>query len=433
MTNQPEPFVTGLRSSFRLSVFALSLLCSLITITVQSGNAQTYTVLHNFTGGPDGGNPYAGLTITDSGKIYGTTTIGGPNNFGVVFNLMQAGTGWVTAPIYGFQGCNDGNKPEARVINGADGSLYGTTYSDQCNGGYGMVFRLRPSGTTCRQSSCPWNLTVLHRFTGGDGGNPTGDLTFGGLDDIYGTAGVVYPLAPSEGGWTESVLYDFRLFFEGHPVDGVTFDNLGNLYGTTPQGGDGECYRLVPCGTIFRLNPTGLTWAYTMLYSFQGLGDGLYPYAGLVRDTAGHFYGVTSCGGSQGGGEVFDFYQSGGSWVFSPVYGLGEGVCPVQLGGNSGPAAHLTMDAAGNLYGAALSDGIYGAGYIFKLTPTNGGWIYTELYDFTGGADGGFPHGIVSLDAHGNIYGTTIAGGSASNNCNYFGYTGCGVIWKIAQ
>ena len=433
MTNQPEYSAVALGSDIRLLPCALAIFCALMMTAIQSAEAQTYTVLHNFTGGVDGGNPYAGLTITDSGKIYGTTSTGGPNNFGVVFNLMQAGAGWVTTPIYGFQGCNDGNKPEARVINGADGNLYGTTYSDQCNGGYGMVFSLRPSTTVCHQSSCPWNLTVLHRFAGGsNGGHPTGDLTFDRSGNIYGTGGIVYRLAPSQDGWTESVLYAFG-FFEGHPVDGVTFDNRGNLYGTTPQGGDGECYRLTPCGTIFRLSPAGFKWAYTTLYSFQGLGDGLYPYAGLVRDTAGHFYGVTACGGSQGGGEIFDFYKSGGSWVLNPVYGLGEGVCPVPVGGNSGPVAHLTMDAAGNLYGAAVSDGIYGAGYIFKLTPANGGWIYTELHDFTGGADGGFPLGSVSLDASGNLYGTTVAGGSASSNCNYLGYAGCGVIWKIAQ
>lgn len=122
MTNQPGSSAAALRSDIRLLPCALAIFCALMMTAIQSAEAQTSTVLHNFTGGLNGGNPYAGLTITDSGKIYGTTSIGGPNNFGVVFNLMQAGTGWVTTPIYGFQGCNDGNKPEARVINGAAGS-----------------------------------------------------------------------------------------------------------------------------------------------------------------------------------------------------------------------------------------------------------------------------------------------------------------------
>ena len=81
------------------------------------------------------------------------------------------------------------------------------------------------------------------------------------------------------------------------------------------------------------------------------------------------------------------------------------------------------MDAAGNLYGTTSGDGIYGWGNVFELTPSNGGWAYSSLHDFTGGSDGAYPYGNLAFDADGNIYGTTSIGGSPT--CN------CGVVWEI--
>ena len=73
--------------------------------------------------------------------------------------------------------------------------------------------------------------------------------------------------------------------------------------------------------------------------------------------------------------------------------------------------------------------GLYGYGEVFKLTPSNGGWIYTDLHDFTGGADGAYPTGSVFVDASGNLYGTTLYGGTGT--CSINQYTGCGVMWEI--
>jgi len=79
------------------------------------------------------------------------------------------------------------------------------------------------------------------------------------------------------------------------------------------------------------------------------------------------------------------------------------------------------MDSAGNLYGTTYGEGAYGVGSVFKLTPSNGGWTYTSLHDFTGGNDGGTLYGGVTLDANGNLYGTTNQGGAY----------GAGVVWEI--
>ncbi len=89
------------------------------------------------------------------------------------------------------------------------------------------------------------------------------------------------------------------------------------------------------------------------------------------------------------------------------------------------------MDASGALYGNTHTEGAYGYGNILKLMPSQGGWTYTSLHDFTGGTDGGYPWGQVILDAHGNVYGTTTAGGPTVGSCS--GNLGCGVIFEITQ
>jgi uncharacterized repeat protein (TIGR03803 family) len=87
------------------------------------------------------------------------------------------------------------------------------------------------------------------------------------------------------------------------------------------------------------------------------------------------------------------------------------------------------MDTAGNLYGTTYGDGVHGFGSVFKLSPSNGGWTYTSLHDFTGGADGGYPVSDVVMDSAGNLYGTATVGGSFVGLCN--NGSGCGVVWKI--
>ena len=96
-------------------------------LVTPSAQAQTYKVIHYFTGGGDGGNPEAGLSIVGAGNFYGTTAGGGTAGYGTVFKLAQKGSGWVVTPLYSFAGGNDGIGPVARAIVGPDGSLYGTT------------------------------------------------------------------------------------------------------------------------------------------------------------------------------------------------------------------------------------------------------------------------------------------------------------------
>ena len=113
---------------------------------------------------------------------------------------------------------------------------------------------------------------------------------------------------------------------------------------------------------------------------------------------------------------------SNGSWTFTLLYTF-----PGQPPGQppAGPFSNLVL-ANGKLYGTTVADGAYGWGSAFELTPSNGGWTYTSLHDFTGGTDGRRLYGSVALDATGNLYGTTAEGGRYTN-CNH----GCGVVWEI--
>ena len=143
------------------------------------------------------------------------------------------------------------------------------------------------------------------------------------------------------------------------------------------------------------------------------------PAAALLRDGAGNLYGSTIEGGQHGaGGTVFELSPVAGGWNFSVLYSFVRGV---------GPFAPLTMDAVGDLYGTTVNGGILGFGTVFELSPSANGWTYNPLHDFTGGTDGGEPISIVLIGPDGALYGTAYDGG----DLRYCGQQGCGVVWQI--
>jgi uncharacterized repeat protein (TIGR03803 family) len=195
-------------------------------------------------------------------------------------------------------------------------------------------------------------------------------------------------------------------------VNGIVFDGAGKAYGTTQFGGT------FGRGTIYQLTPTGGSWSEADVYDFPHAGDGMLPVAGLILDAAGNFFGATYNGGTGAGGTVFELSPSEGSWTYNVLY---------SLTGLNGPYSSLSMDAAGNLYGATWGEGAHGRGNVFRLAQVNGVWIYTSLHDFSGGGDGGAPESSVVIDAAGNLYGTASRGGIVNGSCP----DGCGVVWKI--
>lgn len=380
--------------------------------------AQTLNDLHYFSG-PDGATPEAGLTIDAAGNLYGTTSAGGAG-YGTVFKMSLKNGHWVINQLYSFAGGNDGDDPEARVVFGPDGALYGTT-SEGGGADAGTVFVLRPPLSSCKSALCPWNETVIYRFTGGlDGGDPEyGDLTFDKDGNIYGTAseggaydyGVVYKLTRSGNNWTQSVLYNFANNPDGAtPLSGVIFDKAGNLYGTTQYGGGRAGCGTFGCGVVFQLTPSDSGWTETIIHAFKAdQTEGNFPVGGLYIDSSGNLYGTTCYGGTTFGGTVFEMSPAGGgSWTFTL---LNNGL-PLYDGFIvAGPLGNLNMDSAGNLYGTTYGGGIYDGGTVFKLTPSSGQWTYTSLHDFEDQQDGYYPYGTVVFDKAGNMYGTTEGAG----------------------
>ncbi len=405
----------------------------LLLVTVVPAQAQTFTVIHSFTG-PDGWLPVGGLTIDRDGNLYGTTSFGGNETgncyslgCGTVFRMSRHGSGWTFFDIYEFNG-TDGDGPGARVVFGPNGTLYGTAGGGP--GSDGVVFNLQPPASLCKSVSCPWSETVLFSFSGDNLLDLDGDLAFDAAGNIYGTAfyggnyrdcesegcGILYQLTQSNGVWTENIIHTFTGQADGeHPTAGVILDQAGNLYG--PAEGDPNTGN---SGLIFQFTPSGGGWTENVLYQFYGSAQGEYPAGGLIFDAAGNLIGTTLAGGSYGGGTVFQLSPSGNYWNFNTLYNFALG------GGDEGPTAALIMDRAGNLYGATASDGAYGYGAVFELSPVEGGWSYRSLHDFTDGSDGGVPLNVV-MDASGNLYGDTYFGGNRGCDVG----DGCGVIFEI--
>lgn len=400
----------------------------------QLTRAQSFVPLHEFANGQDGAVPWAGLSMDRAGNLYGTTAGGGGvNGHGLVFKMSHKNGGWLLVPLYTFMGGNDGSTPENGVSIDDVGRIYGTTPiggPGQCNGGNGCgtAFQLAPPNQICKSAFCFWTEPLLYSFTdGSDGAFPCcGDLVFDSSGNIYGTTeaggvgdcnglgcGIIYKLTLSgRGQWTESIIYSFTGGNDGSAAyGGVVFDRVGNLYGTTYSG---STYN---CGTVFRLAPSGSGWTESTLHVFNpNAGDGCNPVAGLTIDMVGDLYGTTSNGGVQNGGTVFEVVpQPNGTWTETVLYALSSGL------GYAGPSGAVTLDASGNLYGTTYGGGAYGLGAVFKLTPSGSGWSYTSLHDFSGYADGEFPVGNVTLDGSSNIYGTASQGGD-------YGY---GAVWEI--
>lgn len=257
--------------------------------------------------------------------------------------------------------------------------------------------------------------TVVYNFTGArDGGSPLSGLTPDTAGNLYGTTnqggvgsgqggeGTVFELSPKEGGgWSETVLYSFCSVLNctdgAHPFyTPLIFDGAGNLYGTTKLGGTSNK------GVVFELSPVGKSWTETALHSFAGgTDDGADPINGLIMDAAGKLYGATNAGGTSGWGTVYELSPSGGGWTEQVIYNI-----PTQI---DFMYAGLTMDAAGNIFGAT-----YRPGTVFELSPSgSGGWNSTVLYTFKGAPkDGDRPKGTPVLDKAGNLYGTTEIGGA---------------------
>jgi uncharacterized repeat protein (TIGR03803 family) len=366
-----------------------------------------------------------------------------------------AGTGGGDAPpfsiVHTFTGA-DGSRPFANLLL-KNGTLYGAT-----NGGgahnAGTVFQILTAG---------YAQTVLHSFAGGasDGANPLSGLLMDSIGNLYGTtfgggarnAGTVFKIN-FQGG------YQLLHSFAGPPSEGanpagtLVADYAGNIYGTTYTGG-----RLQGWGTTFQWTPSSLYFTgqsfltttgapraglvlagghlygttsgsgypvyggtifeagvKTPIYTFTGGADGAQPMAALIADSSGNLYGTAMAGGSasfgMGHGVVFEILTSGAEKVLHSFKGTD----------GAAPTGSLVMDATGNLYGTTMWGGTYNNGTLFRLDPSGN---LIVLYNFTGNADGGNPYAGLILDSSNVLWGVASAGGSAASP------GGNGVVFKF--
>ena len=384
-----------------------------------------YKVLHSFAGGEDGIAPIGNLVFDANGNLYGTTTQGGGTTechgayegCGIVFQLVPQKNGsWMENVLYRFpNGATGGVGLNGSLVLDAAGRVYGTAFW----GGesqVGSVFQLT-------HGSNGWTESTIYAFCPhgcDDGENPESGVIFDKSGSLFGTtaqggtaqSGVIYKLTPGSNGWTESVLFNFclsRPCQSGFNAWGLLEDAKGNFYSTTTWGGNFSwpCTPGAGCGAIFELQPEGNSWKYSVLHPFFGPTDGAFTSAGVIQDASGNFYGTTTGDGAFGCGTVFRLAPNGENWNYEVLYNLRTGVT----------RGSLTIDSAGNLYGANTVYPGYtcqdsGSGEIFELSPAPVHWKYTTLYKFGGGQDGAMPNSGLIRDQNGSFYGVTSGGGA---------------------
>ena len=319
-----------------------------------SGSPAAETVLYAFgtNGSGDGSEPSGTLVMDPSGNLYGTTALGGSNNTGTVFEWTPAGVEHVLY-AFGPSGGTDGYAPNGALTIDATGHLFGTTQQ----GGAGNALT-PPTGLGAVFRISPAGVeSLLHSF-------------------VFGST-------PPDG---------------SQPFSGVIQNTAGDLFGTTSTGGANGT------GAVYEITAAG---SESLLHSFgpTGSGDGANPYGGLIMDASGDLFGETSGGGANGTGAVFEI-QAGGSESVLYSFGATGG------GDGSDPVGSLSMDAAGNLYGATQYGGANGTGTIFELT-TAGREQILHSFGAAGSGDGNQPNGNLLINAAGDIFGTTSGGGSS--------------------
>jgi uncharacterized repeat protein (TIGR03803 family) len=446
----------------------------------------TVTSLYSFTGGADGSNPYGGLFLGTDGNFYGTTESGGTYSYGTIFRISAGGSFATLAAFDGYQGAN----PEAAPVQGTDGHFYGTTQNGGANN-LGAVYRfsidsslqitsqpenqLAYLGDTVNFSVATFgSLPVFYQWREygtnlADGGNISGthariltltNITMANVgvysviaSNAYGSVTsapavlqmVISPPIITSQPVSQTILEGrtavFTVEAEGNmPLlyqwqrSGTNLVDSGNVSGsatgslmldgvTTNDNGtysvivSDDLYWVASADAVLTVVPLvqpGFT--LSTLRSFTGGNDGATPN-GLVQDTDGNFYGTAYNGGAYGLGTVFRMTING-SLTTMVQFNQANGASPY---------GELVLGGDGNFYGTTMYGGASYSGSVFKMSPSG---AIVNLYFFTGGLDGSYPTGPLIQADDGNLYGTTLYGGSYGDG-NVFRISTNGALTSI--
>lgn len=398
------------RSTRWFNLATLTLMLAFSLAASHPAFAVTYTNIWNYGDETDaascGGAGGRGVIADSVGNLFGSCiyTPDGINFFGAIYELSPpatTGAPWTKAIVWDFAAPDT----DSSIIEKA-GNLFGAM-PDGGAFGFGSVFELSPPATV----GGAWNETTIWDFAGGttDGAHPNivrSDMAADILGNLYGVtggggssgAGTVFKLSPPTtmgSPWTETILLNSQL---NAPL---LVDNAGNVYGS---GGPDP-------GAVFELSPPASgsgPWTETTLWTFGKGSDGKNPVGGMVIDAKGNLYGLAKAGGKYQHGAIFKLQPPSKQrhrWRESRIWSFGK---PKTIDAASFWAG-LTMDPAGNLYGDSYNGGPAGAGTVFELSPTKTSkWKESILWSFVAGSDSVQPTTPLTLDAAGNIYGTTL-------------------------
>lgn len=396
-----------------------------LVLAAGTASAQTYAVLTTLDGSNGEQPGYGALVQGAKGDFYGTTLSGGSNTTscsngqgfgcGTIFQITTTGNLTTLYQFCSQPGCTDGVTSYPGLLKAANGNFYGSTVAGGASFA-GDVFEITPEGTFstiysfCSEANCA------------DGEEPYGGLVQAGNGNFYGTTtaggthggGTIFELTPAG---KLTTLYNFCSLAQcadGYFVWGNLMQSSnGKLYGSTWQGGANGA------GTVFQITLAG---KFTTLHSFT-YKDGASPFGTLLQTSTASLLGTTAAGGKRNDGTVFEITTAG---KLTTLYNF---CAKAYCADGASPYAGLIEDGAGNFYGTTQAGGASSRGTVFQITSTG---KLSTLYSFCSDAncaDGAYPYAGLTLGSDGKFYGTTTNGGDPGCDVPY----GCGVIFSFTK
>ena len=362
-----------------------------------ASDTATY-VIHAFATENTASSPHDGVILGSDGAFYGTSYWGGAGGVGTVFRVAPDGT---EAILHNFSppdpnsGTNaDGMEPNARLILGKDGNVYGVT-SSAGPGACGTLFRISPAG----------NFAVVYAFTGREFGGPEAALVADASGNLYGIGcsgnnDIFFRYSIDTGALTP--LHTFAEV-EDSLYNGLAFASDGNLYGSSNRGGANGV------GNIFRLTPNG---TYTELHVFSRDANGFYPVTVPAQGADGNLYGIVPGGGAQSNGAVYRIGLDGSGYELVHSFDPYNDTTKTNIDGDQSyfnENRDLTRGSDGSLYGSLAVGGVFASGTNFRIAPDG---TYNVIANSDLNLIGNPQDGKLALDSNGNLYGVTGSGNS---------------------